>query len=328
MNRTSKVFHVCNERAAKGSRIFAQRKMLEAEFIVENGVLPSATLIRSILKGCGDSYIFHQQVKLPSLLLSWALNRVLRRDHILVYDMHDLAEKSPRMRVGGLLYLRISLIMEWLVARLGISVITVSKGLADIYCERTGRETCIYIVYNIPQENKVVKVKDGRSNKLVYFGQINSDRVDLKLFRSLVSKGYSIDLYGYFSSGEPLFQKELLAIIRQGEGQYHGIYYPDHSEFLEGYFGCLLVYESNLNNIKYCLPNKLFQALDYGLVCIVSSSLIEATELFGSTNFVIKFDEMNKLCDSHLNVDCLNIKLAKMKEISRNNFISALSRTS
>jgi hypothetical protein len=244
--------------------------------------------------------------------------------------MHDLAEPNPRMRITGLIYCRLSRIMEYWVAKSNVQILTVSQGLAKNLEKRTNPRLPISIVYNIPKYTEASKKSFESiiaSNKLVYFGQITPDRINFDAVNRFVPLGYVIDIYGYFSGCTEDFEHKLLAVISKNGGQYFGAYKPGDDSFLSGYLGCILVYESSLENIRYCMPNKLFQSLSAGLVCIVSDNLVEASETFCKTNFVISFSKLVRFQDLELDAVLLDKELERIWRQSKENYLSAVFST-
>jgi hypothetical protein len=77
------IYHVCNSRAAKGSRIHAQQLMAPGELVIENNIWPSYQLARILELTSQSAFIFHQQVMLPSLIFTVLLCKLAKKSTLL-----------------------------------------------------------------------------------------------------------------------------------------------------------------------------------------------------------------------------------------------------
>jgi hypothetical protein len=242
------------------------------------------------VKSTGLSFVFHQLVSIPTLILACLINGLLRRRHKIVYDLHDLIDERS-------FKLRLYRILEGVLPYFDVSWITVSKFHAEILKQKYG--VLARPVYGCSAEpstkQEILGSVDGASlnRKVVYFGVIAPDRINLHDIETLVSLGYVFDIYGKWvvdqGGGWGTALKDLVA---SSGGKIWGRYRPGDLGFLSGYRYLLITYKGSENNIRGCMPNKLFQALGAGLICVVSDSMQEIRETFGSTGFVVSFQDL------------------------------------
>jgi hypothetical protein len=238
-------------------------------------------------------FVFHEPGMLP-LLLFWRLTYSILRStsSTFVYDAHDLIELKVNKGFKHFVLFGFNKILLKTLSKLkGVNFITVSEGLQNIF--ETLYSVKFSLVYSIPAEfNYPVQFSHKRSNRLVYFGQINQDRISIDCVKSLVSEGFSIDLYGVFSErSNTHWNEELLGEIRKGGGEFRGRYDPNELEFLRLYTCSLMLFKPS-TNIRYCMPNKLFQSLSQGVPVVVNSSLEEVTRVFSGTGAVVDIKQL------------------------------------
>jgi len=324
------VVHVCKEMAASGNRVQTQVSYWDDSSVV---VLPPRAFLAAELRKLITStrkqvFVFHQQSTLPALLIAYFLSLLMLRSHGFVYDMHDLAEASRWSSAREKRFVRVYKIIEYLVARLNIPVITVSQGLCRVFRDRYGRTP--KVVYNIGL-SAPVKECSVPSRDVVYFGQIKEERLSLSDIEILSRTGMRVDLYGVLPNiTESTWADRLLAIVRASGGSFHGRYSPDDMDFLSPYRFSLIAFEAERENIYFCMPNKLFQSLSKGLVCVVSDNMKEMIETFSSTGAVVP---MSRFQDKSFNPEAVDWPAArrvlqKMTAESRRNFIEAVSAVS
>ena len=84
------------------------------------------------------------------------------------------------------------------------------------------------------------------------------------------------------------------------------------------YFG-LMLYDTSSENVKGCLPNKLFQSMVMGVPCVVSSGMVEARNLFQKYNAVVT--DVESLSESsRIDWVGVNKEIICLREESRLNF--------
>jgi hypothetical protein len=325
-NLMKEIFHVCKKSTATGSRVRSQNSICNSKVLPYDGWFPNAELIRLLFTNREAVFVFHQQQKLPSLVISFLFSQLFGKGHVFVYDMHDLSEFNSRMSFLGRANCRFSMALERLVCLLDVRIVTVSRGLQSTFIKKNDYRKDVFLVYNIDQEQSNYiqkKTFDIDPMRIVYFGQIKEDRIDLRIFESLIEAGYSIDLYGKFKLGDDRFKNSILMLISRNGGCYLGPYSPDDTNFLRGYGGCIMYYDSDLLNIRYCMPNKLFQSLSNGLVCLVSDLLLEAISEFEEYGCVQRYSMIAKEAVSP-DFEAASRHILKLKELSRVNYLAAV----
>ena len=321
------IIHVVSKKAAEGGRIYSQSSYRKACIYYASIYQLPFCLFCLLTKRKAKKVVFHEQYSLISLIISFLINLVLVRKHTLVYDMHDLVEirNYPKLRTKFLSI--IFVVLEFLVLTVfRISVITVSESLSKAIKQRY--RVTSYVVYNIPPK---LAHKDSRERKnyfdssaLVYFGIIEPIRLDISTLEDVVSKGYRVDVYGYFSKNcEKHYKNDLEALITSSGGNFKGEYRPDNINFLENYAGVLMIYKTNSKNVKGCLPNKLFQSMRFKKQCVVSRDMLDAWELFSDCGSVVdKVDDLTG--PDEVDWNFVNKKIADIEISSKKNFLEAL----
>ena len=321
------VVHIYKGDYKKSSRLVFQDSLFGSEFVNLKKIgLQSFVLM--MLRGENKTFIFHQQYTLHYLVFAYLLSRISpKKKHRFVYDMHDVyfvREQSGLFKkIKAMLYN----ILEKVVSRFSDATITVSCGLADEYKKRTGIDAgLVYNCYNFPFPNELVRrreVEVDSSIRAVYFGQISNERLPLSLVKKLKSIGVYLDLYGYVSPGiSQDVAEELLISYAESGARYRGVYDPQDMSFLIGYGFSIMHFESSKFNIRYCMPNKLFQSLEYDLPCLVSRNMLEAYGSFKATGYVFTLDDFAGV----INPDREELEnvMSSMKNISKLNFFSAI----
>ena len=234
----------------------------------------------------GATCIFHAQSSLPYLLFGVFLRSFMRSKKItMIYDMHDLHEVKW---LGSIWHkFRYSLIRGWLLGFMerivfqlnSIKKMTVSNGLACIVAEKYETEKP-NIVRNISYFDEVLDVSTKSfENRLVYFGQKKHAPMEAFL-DSVIKNGLPMDLHGRdipeLNMGQCVFSDIGGSVIH-----YHGAYSPDDLYFLREYDVLVLWRPDDSSlNYRFSLPNKVFQAMWFGMSVIVSANFEEITELF------------------------------------------------
>lgn len=313
------IYHVTKVPLERSSRVSSQVNIFpDNSHVIELRSLRETLKFLSELRD--ETIIFHQQASLVCMLLFLILN--FKRGNRVIYDMHDLiifdyAGLFRRIR-ACLIYL-----LEFVVTRFDFKIITVSNGLAKTIKKRYGKD--VGIIYNFPldykEKNFYIKNNDLEVKKICYFGIIDEKRIPLNLFEevSSLNKGDKIDIYGYIS---PVSNFSFSGI---GFLNYKREFNPGDMSFLHNYNVLVFVTDQNLNlNYKYCMPNKIFQALTYGMDIIVSDFFEEIVHTFSEAQEEINiFGSIDGV--KYLRADKMAKKIDQLYIQSKTNFISVIS---
>lgn len=234
----------------------------------------------------GAICIFHAQSSLPYLLIGFFLRYFMRsKTATIIYDMHDLHEVQWRGSIWQ--KFRYSLIRGWLLGLMerivfrlsSVKKMTVSNGLACIVAEKFATEKPGR-VRNISYFDELLDVSTKSfENRLVYFGQ--KKRAPMQAFLdSVIKNGFSMDLHGR-DIPELNMDKRVFSDTGKSVIHYHGAYSPDDLDFLREYDVLVLWKPDDSSlNYRFSLPNKVFQAMWFGMSVIVSANFEEIIELF------------------------------------------------
>ncbi|MDN7124515.1 hypothetical protein J6I90_06440 [Pseudidiomarina sp. 1APP75-32.1] len=328
---TKKIIHVSSDKTNRSSRVKSQLE------IFSNSATLSIRLsnVLNIIKA-GRSrdvvFVFHQQLSLPicALILLLKMLRVVKAE--IVYDMHDIIEITRDLSLSRKLKKIVSIPLEYFVSK-RVNTITVSRGGAQILQRRYG--AVARVVYNVQSYTPLQVVRTLSShpvnrtsrNRILYFGKISEDRLCLDTIGKLQKYGFVFDLVGRFdTSVSENWRNDALVTIGQNGGQFFGEFSPDNLAFLSKYHFAYMAFPSQSLNISYSMPNKLFQALTYGLVCLVNSHQKETIQEFYHTGFVQEIDSFMQGEPSnygHLNLQALELKLNSVSRKSADNFLKA-----
>ena len=122
---------------------------------------------------------------------------------------------------------------------------------------------------------------------MVYFGQINEERLPVEYIEKIVQRGFAIDLFGSFESASEAYKDYIAKNISvEYRGEFNA---AEIQSKLVQYKYSLICIESERSNIRFCCPNKLFQSLSVGVPCIVSNCLKEIIIRF-KDKYVIDFE--------------------------------------
>lgn len=282
------VLHVCKFRAAGASRVQMQLEWDHGSVMDLDSELSTAqthfslscrTLLALLRKQRFSAIVFHMQSSVPYLLLALAARFLTGTRVVLVYDIHDLNEWPA----AGPAYMRFRFCSFWVLEGIAIRcadrVLTVSRGIASIYYGRYRRP--LTVVYNAPA---MVSAQPGPASGsregLVYFGLINKTRLPRHVIDAISDLGMRVDVYGILYENDPEYLSWLDEKVKGGCVRLMGRYSANSLQFLSGYSFALLVFEQGELNLRYCLPNKLFQAILHGLPCVVSHELVECRMKF------------------------------------------------
>lgn len=234
-------------------------------------------------------WIFHAQSSLIYLYFLVMLRLIFRaRNFEVVYDVHDLNEWPEEKNFRSSLRYLVLYFLEFFASRFRIAITTVSKGLARIYFKRFRRSpSVIYnVTFEVNREN-IYELNEKFNNDrrdIVYFGLVEPERLPVSLVQDFLNndKTSNFDIYGRAPKGVAInYIEHLLKFVANDRMRFLGPYKPSAMGFLKKYRFSWMCFESDRLNIRYCMPNKLFQSLSAGLCCVVSDSLIEARALFG-----------------------------------------------
>ena len=260
-----KIYHFTKVPLERSSRICSQYNLLSG-----NSIIIDNNLFNNLIKLKGQTIIFHQQAMLFFLLYSLVVNIFYSKSdkNNIIYDMHDLIIFD----YGGVIrFLRACLIasLEQFVMLFNFKVITVSCGLANVVKEKYNKDALV--VYNFPLNfiTEFSKFKDNKNNilnKICYFGIIDEKRIPVDIFKRLsVTYAEKIDIFGYVSPASN-FKVEGFDFL-----SYKGEFSPNNMNFLNNYNILLFATDKELNlNYKYCMPNKIFQAVAFNLDIYIS----------------------------------------------------------
>lgn len=330
------VFHVYKGDASSSSRIKMQLSWVPG-CVLDRADSDLMLSVFRVLRQKSGVMVFHGQSTLPYLLISWIFIRLANRKFSFVYDMHDLNERPLLGVLSSVLRYRIFYFCEFLLVKARVPIITVSKGLSRIFYKRFGCSP--KVVYNVAFEveqdglarGEVVAARERAG--LVYFGLLKPDRVPLSLAREIfqVEENGVFDLYGRVPKGNfSKYASELEELVSQTSLRLCGPYKPEAMGFLEKYRYSWLCFESDRLNIRYCMPNKLFQSLSAGLCCVISDCLVEARTLFGDA--CVSYRDFLRICEGTLEspadkIDWKDVdaRMQKVAERSRAVFLEVCS---
>lgn len=314
-----RVIHVTKVPLNRSSRILSQIYLYpyDSEVLYLDGFFKS---IKFLLKLRNQNIIFHQQASLMVMLVAIFFNYFLKNKNNIIYDMHDLVIFD----YAGI-YMRLRACFIYLLERIvmlsNVKVITVSYGLAKIIKKRYNKEALI--VYNFPGNytgqssvNNVGKF-DLDFIRPCYFGIIDEKRIPFNIFDK-ISKilKREIDVYGYVSPVSKFSFNDVDFL------SYKGRFNPKDMRFLKSYNLLIFVTDKELNlNYKYCMPNKIFQAVENGLDLLVSDFFEEIISTFNEAiepNFIAT--EINGV--KYLSCAKVSERLDDLFLISQRNFLS------
>ena len=277
-----------------------------------------------------SAIVFHGQSTLPYLLFSVFIRLLSRGSFKVVYDMHDLNERPLTPSFRSMLRYRVFYGCEYIVSRLRVNVITVSKGLARIFFKRFRRSA--RVVYNVSFEvdgdkdlSGMLSVANVRTG-VVYFGLLEPGRISIEQAREVLMKtGEPVfDIYGRVPKGDNAVYSAQLNQLSATTGlRIIGPYDPTAMGFLGRYRYSWLCFDSDRLNIRYCMPNKLFQSLSAGLCCVISDRLVEARTMFGDA--CLSYRECLDVCEGKIKSPAEGINWSDVE--ARMEDVAARSRT-
>jgi hypothetical protein len=257
------------------------------------------------MRQSNTAFVFHAQSSLPYLLMAIIIKFFFNGEKIkLIYDIHDIHALDSnsnqflsRLR-SNLRYYTFSLFESLVFLFPSVQKLTVSEGLASIYSKKKDQNS-ITVVRSIPSINSRVihSDKERYDDTLIYFGTF--ERVPYELINVCVNQKINLHFKGRGirekfdenSNEFPIYNQKCVDIM--------GDYEPNNLNFLLKY-RYLVLYKPNSKclNYKYSLPNKLFQAMYYGLSVIISPNFTEIIDLLGHIpGAIVIVDDKNKLRD-------------------------------
>ncbi|MEZ8859697.1 glycosyltransferase [Vibrio sp. 10N.247.311.51] len=320
------IYHICRGDAEFSSRIILQKSFIESTKQVVIDKLPYVYFNLYKKAQEGDVFIFHQHAMLINLVIFYFFTKVINRksDVLIVFDIHDLNEIKYNITLKGYIYYAVLFLLESIVFKLDIKFMTVSNGLSKILYKSYG--IVAPIVYNIPiitdyhSSNSIVN-EICKKKELVYFGQINQNRLPIEVVNRLLADS-KLDVYGYLSGESEEYLMEFNSLKGHENFRFLGKYKPrDVSQLLRNYDFSVIFLSDNRLNIRYCMPNKLFQSLSCDVPVIASDNLFEIGLNFSSSGYVISVTDYLSKNMNNKNSDELNIKLTGFYEKSKRNFV-------
>ncbi len=300
------IYHVYKGDPQYSSRLNEQLSIDDGKVLEAKKYLSISFIFDLINKSTsGDVIIFHQQ----RMLLTMLVFNLFSRGRAVFYDMHDINEYKSWFSVKERLFYLTSYFLEWVLVFTSISVMTVSKGLSRVFFKRYGINSTVFESIPIKiSENEAVEKK----NVCVYFGMINQERLPIKLINTIGEHGINVDVYGVF--GCEMYKEKVLAchnVSYLGGYNSHNI-----QDLISGYQFSLIYIENEYINIRYCLPNKLFQSLSSGVPCFISKNLKEIKIRYGSIGV---FNDLDDCQGVTVNIEDLESKsivnLKKYREV-------------
>lgn len=312
------IYHVTKVPLKRSSRVSAQCGLFPDQSVV----IDIYTIYTSLRKIKGETIIFHQQASLFYLFYAILLNFFYssKNKNNIIYDMHDLIIFDH----GGIKrYLRafFILFLERAIMLFDFKIITVSVGLADLIKRKYNKEALV--VYNFPLNfaNDIsCSYFDQRenNNKICYFGIIDEKRIPLDIFRKVsFSCNKKIDIFGYVSPISK-FKVEDFDFLN-----YKGAFSPNNMDFLTNYSVLLFATDQELNlNYKYCMPNKVFQAVAYNLDLYISEFYEEINKTFKNCRVDDKIANQHGLI--RLSSSKMKSRLVELQCESNKNFLKVI----
>lgn len=270
------IYHVTKVPLERSSRILSQIDLApETSEVIYLDSFSKA--LKNLFKIKNQTIVFHQQASLVAMLITLIFRFFLRSKNKIVYDMHDLVIFDY---AGFYMRLRACFIflLERMVMFSNVKVITVSYGLSKVIKQRYNKQALV--VYNFPQNYKGKSSfnKEIGLNSVMpcYFGIIEDKRIPLKIFEKVsILTHKQVDIYGYISPVSK-FSFDGINFL-----SFKGCFNPKDMEFLKDYNLLVFVTDKQLNlNYKYCMPNKVFQAVENGLDLLVSDFFEEIISTF------------------------------------------------
>jgi glycosyltransferase involved in cell wall biosynthesis len=226
--------------------------------------------------------IFHPHQH-SSLLITCLWLLFIRRP--VIFDPHDMYIHDESRRS---LQTKIKRWVEKFIVRRSYGVLTVSKGMRDLY-HKLYPDKAVYLLTNLPAFTPFAQ--NGKQNdapmdpaapiQLVYAGLIKPERLPLALIEAIGNsvKPIALDILGFSLTD---YDQRIMACIEAN--QFHNISLKgaykeeDIVERIRPYHYLILPYQIINDNILYCMPNKIYQALAAGLP-IIASNMVEISRL-------------------------------------------------
>jgi len=275
--------HIIKGQLKKSSRVLNQSQIDGFDVYQKNKLIELRLLFA---KPKHQIYIFHQHAMLCNLILFYLIHVLFSRRKVkIIFDIHDLNELKVNRILLSKLFWCIHELNEKIAFNLPIGYMTVSKGLSRILYRKNGKN--VFILSNICQPFCNGDYNSSKLDKLVYFGQVNEERLPIDYIKKLVDKGYQIDLFGTLDSAGKVY---LGYINENANVEFKGEFDAgDIQKIISVYKFSLLCICSKRSNIRFCCPNKLYQSLSAGIPCVISNCLKEVMIRFNK-KFVVDFE--------------------------------------
>jgi glycosyltransferase involved in cell wall biosynthesis len=207
-----------------------------------------------------------------------------------VFDPHDMHIHDENRRG---LQVRSKRWLEQFVIRWSRAVAVVSDGMRTFY-QTNYPDKPIYLLPNLPTLNhdspgnipdghKVFPLMDSAKDmiKLVYAGLIKPERLPLEVIKTIggSKRPITLDIFGFSSTGYDAVISRYIQEERFHNVSLQGPYNEsDVIERIRPYHYFVLPFQIVDENIRYCMPNKIYQALAAGLP-IIASNMVEISKL-------------------------------------------------
>lgn len=231
--------------------------------------------IIAVLNTPADIYHAHDITALPACYIAAVLRRKL-----LIYDAHELPLVDPHQTKHRLVWLVSTRLLKLMMPRCD-AVITVSPPLAPELQKRYGGRPAVIVrnmpPYQLPRSGERIRQALGlgpESGIALYQGNFQLDRgldVLMEASRHIAPQHRIVIM------GKDLTHGEIAKLVEQaGVGERFKILpavpYEDLIEWTASADLGLIIYRpSHSPNVKYCLPNKIFEYLMAGIPVLATS---------------------------------------------------------
>jgi glycosyltransferase involved in cell wall biosynthesis len=219
-----------------------------------------------------------------------------------VFDPHDMHIHNRNKRGISVILKRW---LEKFIANRASALLVVSEGMRDLY-KRKYAGRLVYLLPNLPAhlDKGISSIKPcegdtqqrsepARSIRLVYAGLIKPERLSLEVIEIVgtIGKQVRLDIFGF----SPNRYDEVVRNYIQKNGftniKLRGRYSEtDIVSDLREYDYFILPFRIQNDNIRYCMPNKVYQALAAGLP-IIASNMVEVGHLVQSNEIGYIFED-------------------------------------
>lgn len=292
----------------------------------------SFNAIRKISRVGGNTFVAHEQGSLVYLLFSIVCSMFYRKKNNFAYDIHDIMYFPNIKYVDVFVFLKksINLILERIVFALPfIKLMSVTEGLSEYYYRRYGKRPAVVRNVSVPITFPRVRKFPSKlaAVKFVYFGFPTI--FPFHLLDSIRLLGIVINYYGPalesmkkndifcqgYGSAYAMYERNKDLIIQHGE------FNQDDLSFLVEYDMLVISDNERSSNIKWSLPNKIFQALAHGMSVLAIGDFEEARNFFSPLNTMIYFNS-NRIVEFEYMVELLISLRTSLHEDDCRNYFS------